>query len=47
MLMPETEPTLNEIIAIMFGYTDAEFNDWQNKIEKHGRKDNKDNIDKE
>lgn len=47
MLIPETEPTLNEIVAIVFDYTDAEFKDWQNKIEKYGRKDNKDNIDKE
>lgn len=47
MMMPETEPTLNEIVAIVFDYTDAEFKDWQNKIEKYGRKDNKHNIDKE
>lgn len=47
MLMPETEPTLNEIVAIVFDYTDAEFRDWQNKIEKYGRKDNKDNINEE
>lgn len=47
LLMPETESTLNEIVAIVFDYTDAEFRDWQNKIEKYGRKDNKDNINKE
>ena len=47
LLMPETEPTLNEIVAIVFDYTDAEFKDWQNKIEKYGHKDNKDNLDKE
>ena len=47
MLMPETEPILNEFVAIVFDYTDAEFRDWQNKIEKYGRKDNKDNINEE
>lgn len=47
MLTSETEPILNEIVAIVFDYTDAEFEDWQNKIEKYVRKDNKYSIDKE